>query len=89
MGMDILRSVHLKSSWGYMTMADDIIRELWTIKDAIAAEYGCDVKALVAHLRSKTRDGILGEQGIVCEPIDEVWDHEHKGITHVRDRRGS
>jgi hypothetical protein len=40
-----------------MKMADDIIRELWTIKDAIATEYGCDLKALVAHLRSKTREG--------------------------------
>ena len=57
MGMDILRSIHLKRSWGYMKMADDIIRELWTIKDAIATEHDCDVKALVAHLRSKTREG--------------------------------
>ena len=38
-------------------MADDIMRELWRIKDTIAAEYGCDVKALVAHLRSKTLEG--------------------------------
>jgi hypothetical protein len=37
-------------------MADEIIKELWTIKDAIAREYGCDVKALVAHLRAKKHD---------------------------------
>ena len=36
-----------------MKMADEIIRELWKIKDAIADEYGCDVKAYVAHLRAK------------------------------------
>ena len=34
-------------------------------------------------------DGILRVRGIVYEPIDEVWNHEHKGITHKRDRRGS
>lgn len=37
-------------------MADEIIRELWEIKDAIANEYGCDVKALVAHLRAKKHE---------------------------------
>ena len=39
-----------------MKMADEIITELWNVKDAIAKEYGCDVKALVAHLRAKKRD---------------------------------
>jgi hypothetical protein len=37
-------------------MADEIIKELWAIKDAIANEYGCDVKALVAHLQAKKHD---------------------------------
>ncbi len=37
-------------------MADEIITELWKVKDAIAEEYGCDVKALVAHLRTKKRE---------------------------------
>jgi len=32
-------------------MADEIIRELWQIKDAMAREHGYDVDALVAHLR--------------------------------------
>jgi hypothetical protein len=36
-----------------MKMADEIIEELWKVKDAIAKEYGCDVKSLVAHLRAK------------------------------------
>jgi len=34
-------------------MADEIIKELWKIKDGIANEHGYDVKALVAHLRAK------------------------------------
>ena len=37
-------------------MADEIIEELWKIKDAIAEEYGCDVKVLVAHLRAKKHE---------------------------------
>jgi hypothetical protein len=45
-----------------MKMADEIIKELWKIKDAIANEYGCDVKALVAHLRAKEHEG---EQQVV------------------------
>ena len=51
--MDILRYVHRKNSWGYMKMADEIIEELWKIKDGIANEHGYDIKALVAHLRAK------------------------------------
>jgi hypothetical protein len=39
-----------------MKMADEIITELWKVKDVIAKEYGCDVKALVAHLRAKKRE---------------------------------
>jgi len=34
-------------------MADEIIKELWEVKDSIANEHGCDVKALVAYLRTK------------------------------------
>jgi hypothetical protein len=37
-------------------MADEIIKELWEVKDAIADEYGCDVRALVAHLRTKKHE---------------------------------
>jgi hypothetical protein len=45
-----------------MEMPDEIIKELWRIKDTIAEEYGCDVKALVAHLRKRKRGA--GEQPI-------------------------
>lgn len=41
---------------GILKMADEIITELWKVKDAIAKEFGCDVKALVAHLRAKKRE---------------------------------
>lgn len=55
--MDILKYAHLKNSWGSMKMADEIIKELWKIKDGIANEYDCDVKALVAYLRAKKHEG--------------------------------
>jgi len=34
-------------------MADEIIRELWKIKDGIANEHGNDIRAFVSHLRAK------------------------------------
>ena len=40
-----------------MKMADEIIRELWRIKDQIAEEYGWDLKALVAYLQTKKHVG--------------------------------
>ena len=36
-------------------MADDIIKELWKIKDTIAQEYDCNIDSLVAHLRKRAR----------------------------------
>ena len=36
-------------------MSDEIIKELWQIKDNIAREYGYDLEALVAHLQTKQR----------------------------------
>jgi hypothetical protein len=38
-------------------MADEIIRELWATKDAIARECGGDLDALVARLQARRRDG--------------------------------
>ena len=38
-------------------MADEIIKELWAIKDAMAREAGYDVSRLVAGLRGHVRDG--------------------------------
>ena len=34
-------------------MADEIIKELWQIKDTIASEHGYEIEALVAHLRAR------------------------------------
>jgi len=36
-------------------MADEIIKELWEIKDDIAREHGYDIDALVGDLQSKRR----------------------------------
>ena len=36
-------------------MPDEIIEELWRIKDSIARGHGYDIEALVAHLRSRER----------------------------------
>ena len=52
--MNILKYVHLRDLWEDMMMADEIIKELWKIKDAMSNEHGCDEKALVAHLRPKS-----------------------------------
>ena len=34
-------------------MPDEIIEELWKIKDSIAREHNYDIRALAAHLQSK------------------------------------
>lgn len=34
-------------------MADEIIKELWKIKDGIACEHAYNVDSLVAHLKAK------------------------------------
>lgn len=36
-------------------MSDEIIRDLWRIKDEIACEHGYDVESLAAYLRCKKR----------------------------------
>ena len=36
-------------------MPDEIIKELWQIKDSIAREHGYDIDALVAYLQAKKR----------------------------------
>lgn len=38
-------------------MADEIIKELWKVKDDIAKEYDCDVKSFVNYLRTKKHEG--------------------------------
>ena len=36
-------------------MPDEIIEELWRIKDSIAREHGYDIEALVAYLQNKEK----------------------------------
>lgn len=36
-------------------MADEIIKELWEIKDSIAQQHGYDIEALVEHLHARKR----------------------------------
>ena len=36
-------------------MADEIIEELWKVKDSIAREHGYDIERIVAHFRKKKR----------------------------------
>ena len=36
-------------------MSDEIIEELWRIKDSIAREHGYDIETLVAYLQSKEK----------------------------------
>ena len=36
-------------------MSDEIIEELWQIKDSIAREHGYDIEALAAYLQSKEK----------------------------------
>ena len=38
-------------------MTDEIIEELWRIKDNIARDHGYNLDTLVAYLRSKERSG--------------------------------
>lgn len=36
-------------------MSDEVIRELWSVKDAMAQEYGHNVRGLAAFLQGKKR----------------------------------
>jgi hypothetical protein len=53
----------------YIKMADEIIKELWKIKDAMASEYGYDVKALVAHMRGKRH---AGHERVDLQPVKKI-----------------
>ena len=54
-GYTALKSAPLKRLWETSRMPDELIEELWQIKDGIAREHGYDVEAFVAHLRSRER----------------------------------
>ncbi len=43
-------------------MADEIIEEVWRIKDEIAREHGYDVERLAAHLRRREQERVQREE---------------------------
>ena len=49
-------------------MADEIIKELWKIKDDIAEEFGYDVKVFVSKLRADVMisDVCKSSDGLIC-----------------------
>lgn len=51
-------------------MSDEIIRDLWRIKDEIACEHGYDVESLAAYLRRKKQT----EGRRVVEMVREMRD---------------
>ena len=53
--MTALKFALHKNLWEGITMSDEIIQELWEIKDGMAQEYGHDLDAFVAHLQSRQR----------------------------------
>ncbi len=51
-------------------MSDEIIKELWQIKDSIAQEHGYDIEALVAYLQTKKR--MEGQQIVDLRALKET-----------------
>jgi len=54
---DILGAAWQKATkdwWETRSMADEILREVWAVKDAISREHK-DVRSLVRHLRQRRR----------------------------------
>ena len=37
-------------------MTDEVIQELWRVKDGIARDHGYDLDALIVHLRSREQN---------------------------------
>jgi arsenate reductase len=71
--MYTLKYAHLKNLWGDYNMADEIIKELWQVKDGIANEYNYETKTFVAHLRAiknkrdRAEESYMKNQ-LVCYP---------------------
>ena len=45
--------------WGVANVPDEIIEELWRVKDSIAREHGNEVRKLAAYLREGKRRELL------------------------------
>ena len=64
-------------------MADEIIKELWKVKDAIAEEYGCDVKSFVAHLQVKKHEG--DKPVVDLRSMKQAAERNTEADTRIRD----
>ena len=56
-------------------MPDEIIKELWQIKDSIAREHGYDIDALVAYLQAKKRRE--GQRVVDLRSLKESAESQH------------
>ena len=56
-------------------MADQVIEELWRIKDAMAREYGYDIARLAAALRARQ-----GEEGHPVVGLQALRDTGQRGV---------
>ncbi len=52
-------------------MTDEIIEELWAIKDRLAKEHGYDLDALVTHFQGKARSETAHEEARLQETTAE------------------
>ncbi|MGQ9574051.1 MAG: hypothetical protein ACUVUC_01910 [Thermoguttaceae bacterium] len=54
-------------------MADEILRELWRVKEEMARNFNYDLDALVAHLRNQTaRSGrVAVDRGAAQRPAEQ------------------
>ncbi len=57
-------------------MSDQIIKELWQIKDSIAREHGYDIESLVAHLQTKQRSA--DQQVVDLSALRRTADQDRK-----------
>ena len=53
-------------------MSDEIIKELWQIKDNIAQEHGYDIETLVTYLQTKKR--MEGQKVVDLSTLKEKLD---------------
>ena len=62
-------------------MPDEIIEELWRVKDELAREHGYDVRALAAYLQNKeqTEGRRVVDLGAMKSNLDKPIDREDNG----------
>ena len=53
----------IEEGWEVSKLPDEIIKELWTVKDSIAREHDNDVRKLAAYLQGSRPEGASGSPG--------------------------